>query len=87
MEETALINSEEEDLIRLFSRVDRICNAAYENDVPLFIDAEESWIQNTIDNVVRSMSRKYNKKRAIIYNTLQLYRHDRLEFMRKEIYV
>lgn len=85
LDEVSLMNSNDEDLKRLFSRVDRICNAAFENDVPLFIDAEESWIQNTIDNVVRSMSRKYNTKRAIVYNTLQLYRHDRLEFMQKEI--
>jgi proline dehydrogenase len=70
---------------KLKERLDQICNEAFTNDVPLFIDAEETWIQNTIDRLVLEMSRKYNGKRAIIYNTVQLYRHDRLAFMEKEI--
>lgn len=69
----------------LVERIDSICKAAYENDVPLFIDAEETWIQETIDRIVHQMSIKYNKERAIIYNTIQLYRHDRLEFFKNEI--
>ena len=70
---------------KLVERVDRICGEAFKNDVPLFIDAEETWIQNTIDRIVLDMSRKYNAERAIVFNTVQLYRHDRLEFMKKEI--
>jgi proline dehydrogenase len=83
--ENEVISSENESVQRLIQRIDKICNAAYTADVPLFIDAEESWIQNTIDNIVRHMSRKYNSKRAIVFNTIQLYRHDRLAFMRSEI--
>jgi len=70
---------------KLVERIDSICKAAYDNDVPLFIDAEETWIQETIDRIVIQMSKKYNKEKAIVYNTIQLYRHDRLEFFRKDI--
>ncbi|MDX2360425.1 MAG: proline dehydrogenase family protein [Crocinitomicaceae bacterium] len=69
----------------MVNRVDRICGEAHKMNVPIFIDAEETWIQNTIDRVVYQMSVKYNKERAIVYNTVQLYRHDRLAFMQTEI--
>ena len=76
---------ESERYSKLIERVDRICCEAFKNDVPIFIDAEETWIQNTIDRVVLEMCRKYNKNRAIVYNTIQLYRHDRLAYMKEEI--
>lgn len=69
----------------LLQRIDKICFEASEARVPIFIDAEESWIQDTIDRIVRDMSRKYNKERAIVYNTLQMYRHDRLAYMKSEL--
>jgi proline dehydrogenase len=67
------------------SRIDKICSAAHYNNVPVFIDAEETWIQDTIDRISIEMMRKYNKDRAIVYNTLQMYRHDRLAYLEKEI--
>lgn len=67
---------------RIFDRIERICKSGFENSVPVFIDAEESWIQNTIDRIVVEMSVKYNKEKAIVFNTLQMYRHDRLEYMK-----
>ncbi|MBB78380.1 MAG: proline dehydrogenase [Crocinitomicaceae bacterium] len=70
---------------KLNARIDLICKAAYNANVPVFIDAEESWIQNSIDNLVKEMSIKYNKNRAIIFNTVQLYRHDKLSFVKNEI--
>lgn len=69
----------------IIDRVNAICQAAYEGNVPVFIDAEESWIQDTIDRIALDMMRKYNKDRAIVFNTLQMYRHDRLEYLKKEI--
>lgn len=69
----------------IVSRVEQICLAAHEDAVPLFIDAEETWIQDTIDRITRDMMRKYNTARAIVYNTLQMYRHDRLSFLQREI--
>lgn len=70
---------------QVWDRVNRIAAAAHDYQVPLFIDAEETWIQNTIDLLAYEMSVQYNKERAIVYNTVQMYRHDRLEFVKKEI--
>ena len=58
--------------------LNEICALAYELNVRLFIDAEESWIQTTIDQLTYEMMAKYNHKTAIIYNTFQMYRHDML---------
>jgi proline dehydrogenase len=66
-------------------RVNRICKEAFEADVPVFIDAEESWIQDVIDRITHEMMLKYNKERAIVFNTIQMYRHDRLAFLKESI--
>jgi proline dehydrogenase len=63
-------------------RFDTICKAAYELDVPLFIDAEDSWIQNTIDQLFEKMMVKYNKEKVVIYTTIQFYRWDRLDYLK-----
>lgn len=68
---------------RIHKRVADICHFAYEIGQPLFIDAEESWIQDAIDRMVTDMMEKYNKERPIIFNTIQLYRRDRLEFLKQ----
>jgi proline dehydrogenase len=65
------------------SRVAEICDTAYKLEQPIFIDAEESWIQDAIDALAMEMMQLYNRKEAIVYNTIQLYRHDRLEFLKK----
>jgi len=69
----------------LENRIKEICQATYNNKVPLFIDAEESWIQEAIDEIVLKMMQKFNKEKAVIFNTLQMYRNDRLAYL-KEIY-
>ena len=63
-------------------RFDTICKAAYELDVPLFIDAEDSWIQNTIDRLCEKMMVKYNTEKVVIYTTIQCYRWDRLDYLK-----
>ena len=63
------------------NRIERICAAAHSAMIPVFIDAEESWIQAIIDTWSLEMMQKYNLEKAIVYNTLQMYRHDRLEFL------
>jgi proline dehydrogenase len=68
---------------KVIGRIDSICKAAFENNVRLFIDAEETWIQIAIDNLATQMMQKYNKEKAIVFNTLQLYRHDRLAFLKE----
>lgn len=59
-------------------RVLAICEMAHSEGVPVMIDAEESWIQKTIDNLALNMMRFFNKEKGIVYNTYQLYRHDKL---------
>ncbi|OED44004.1 proline dehydrogenase [Flavobacteriaceae bacterium (ex Bugula neritina AB1)] len=78
-----LTQEEEEEWKRIEERFDKVCKKAYECDVPLLIDGEESWMQDAADDLVTKMMRTYNKEKAIVYNTLQLYRHDRLEYLKK----
>lgn len=77
-----LSNSEQTEFDKVKERVERICRKAFEHKVRIFIDAEETWIQDTIDGLAREMMLKFNKEKAIVYNTIQLYRHDRLEFLK-----
>lgn len=65
----------------LLKRIDAIAYSAAEKGVSVFVDAEESWIQDGIDHVVNIMMKRYNRTRAVIYNTFQMYRHDRLQFL------
>src|SRR5690554_4449243 len=76
---------ERAEFARVVDRINDICAHAHKSDCPIFIDAEESWIQNTIDRVVEAMMAKYNQEKCIVYNTLQMYRHDRLEYLRNGI--
>ncbi len=64
------------------ARVIRICEEAAIVGQMLFIDAEESWIQPAIDELAEYMMQKFNTEKALIFNTIQLYRHDRLEFLK-----
>jgi proline dehydrogenase len=67
---------------RLHDRVNEICEFAYSIKQPIFIDAEESWIQDAIDRLATSMMEKFNLEQPIVYNTFQLYRTDRLQFLK-----
>lgn len=55
-------------------RIDKICGKGYSYNIPVLIDAEETWVQDTIDSLAYSMMEKYNKQRAIVFNTFQMYR-------------
>lgn len=81
--EQELSAQEKADYSKALARVNAICKAAHEANVPLFIDAEDSWFQDAIDRMVNAMMAMYNKEKAIIFNTLQMYRHDRLAFLKK----
>lgn len=65
-------------------RIKRICKKAYQNKTKLVIDAEHSWIQEPIDDVIREMMELYNKEEPIIYNTYQLYRQDKLASLKAD---
>ena len=82
-EGTALSNDEQSEWNRVGDRFDTVCKAAFDKDVALLIDGEESWMQDAADNLVEKMMRKYNQQKAIVFNTLQLYRWDRLDYLKK----
>jgi proline dehydrogenase len=81
-ENALLTDAEKMEFADVARRVEKICAKAFEVNTPVFIDAEETWIQNTIDRLAMAMMRKFNQERAIVYNTVQMYRHDRLEFLK-----
>ncbi len=80
-----LLPAEKQEYARVVHRFKAICERAYTNDVPVYVDAEESWIQPAIDRLVESMMRQYNSKRAIVFTTLQMYRHDKYDHLVKLI--
>ncbi|CAM3619741.1 proline dehydrogenase family protein [Zobellia roscoffensis] len=79
----SLTDKEEAEWQRVVVRFDRTCKKAYDLDVSLLIDAEESWMQQAADQLVEEMMRKYNKKKAVVFNTLQMYRWDRLDYLKQ----
>ena len=66
-------------------RIKSCCKHAASQNVRIFIDAEESWIQPIIDEIAESLMEKFNKEKTIIYTTLQMYRKDRLKYLNKLI--
>jgi proline dehydrogenase len=76
-----LTNDEAIELNKVKNRIDSICSAAKNKNVPVFIDAEETWVQDIIDQWAFDMMLLYNKEKCIVYNTIQMYRHDRLFFL------
>jgi len=80
---TQLSEKDQSEWDRVVQRVLQICQAAYDADQRIFIDAEDSWIQDAIDALCHDMMEKFNQQAPIVYNTIQLYRHDRLEFLKK----
>ena len=79
-----LNNSEQVEFEKIRHRVNKICALAHERDVRVMIDAEESWIQHSIDAWALEMMRRYNQDKAIVYNTYQLYRNDKLESLKAD---
>lgn len=78
-----LSETEKEEWNRVLARFEKVCKTAYEKDVALLIDAEESWMQDAADEIVANMMQQYNKEKAIVFNTLQMYRWDRLDYLKK----
>ena len=77
-----LNESEEIQYDKVKERFNKICHLAYIKKVKILVDAEESWIQDAIDQLVLNMMIKYNKEKPIVYNTSQMYRHDRLNYLK-----
>lgn len=76
-----LTPDEEEEWKRVQQRVENICEAAYQNDISVLADGEETWMQGAADDLIESMMRKYNQKKVIVFNSLQCYRWDRLQYL------
>ncbi len=79
-----LSKDEQAEFEKICHRVNKIAALAYERDVRVMIDAEESWIQDSIDQLAIEMMRRYNQDRAIVYNTYQHYRNDKLESLQAD---
>jgi proline dehydrogenase len=80
-----LTSPEKKEFDRIKKRFEKLCAAAEKNGVPLYVDAEESWIQEPLDGMVEEMMAKYNKKQCIVFNTFQIYRWDRLSYLQRQI--
>ena len=76
---------EKSEWIRVVERYHTVCKAAVAKDVPLLIDAEESWMQDAADNLIEELMETYNTEKAIVFNTLQMYRHDRMDYLKDYI--
>ncbi|SEL34426.1 proline dehydrogenase family protein [Parapedobacter koreensis] len=72
---------------RVKQRVERICQTCFDNGVKVLIDAEHSWIQDAIDDIALDMMRRYNRNAPVVYNTYQLYRHDKLASLQADYYL
>jgi proline dehydrogenase len=78
-----LNDKEQAEWNRVVNRFDKTCKKAHDLNVSLLIDAEESWMQGAADRLVEEMMRKYNKEKTIVFNTVQMYRWDRMDYMKK----
>jgi len=79
------LTAEEEEETQLFrDRINRLCRTAYEHNVRIMVDAEDVCYQTFIDEVVMEMMERYNRQKAIVYNTFQMYRTDRMDALKKD---
>tara|TARA_B100001750_G_C15382293_1_gene533101 strand:- start:242 stop:1042 length:801 start_codon:yes stop_codon:yes gene_type:complete len=82
-ENEALSDVEQKEWERIQERFDKACKKAKECDIRLLIDAEESWMQGAVDDLVLRMMQKYNTEYPVVYTTLQCYRWDRLNYLKE----
>ena len=80
-----LTSSEKEEWNRVVNRYEEVCKMAHEKNVVIMIDAEETWIQDAVDQLVNEMKSRYNREKAIVWNTIQMYRTGRLEYLAKDL--
>ena len=81
-EEKELTIAEQEEWSRVVVRFHKVCKVALKNDVPLLIDSEESWMQKAADKLIEELMEIYNTEKAIVFNTLQMYKHDRMDYLK-----
>lgn len=80
---TEVLNEKEkEEWDRVVKRMERICETAAAKNIGVLIDAEETWIQDPVDAITMQMMERFNQGKVRVFNTIQLYRHDRLQFLK-----
>ena len=80
-----LTESQKEEWARVVKRFDEVCQLCYENNKKVMVDAEESWMQDAADHLVEEMMEKYNREKPIVWNTIQMYRTGRIEYMQENL--
>ena len=80
-----LTTTQKEEWNRVVQRFDEVCKLCWENDKKVMVDAEESWMQDAADQLCEQMMEKYNQEKPIVWNTIQMYRTNRLEYMQKNL--
>lgn len=79
----SLTETEKAEWARVVGRYETVCKKAHDLEVSLLIDAEESWMQDAADNLAEDMMQKFNKEKPFIFNTLQMYRWDRMDYLKR----
>jgi len=80
-----LTSSQKSEWERVVKRYDEVCKMCFDHDKKVMIDAEETWMQDAADHLVEEMMEKYNQEKPIVWNTLQMYRTGRLEYMQENL--
>lgn len=78
-----LNDAEQQEWQRIFNRIDKICSAASAGNIMVLVDAEETWIQNPVNELTDAMMLRYNKQKAIVYNTFQMYTTGALPYLQE----
>jgi proline dehydrogenase len=82
-ENKELTTPETDEWLRIKERFNLVCGFGKSNNIKILIDAEESWIQKAVDDLILEMMNLYNKESVVVYNTLQTYRWDRLNYLKQ----
>ena len=80
-----LTTSQKEEWERVVRRFDEVCQLCFDNNKKVMVDAEESWMQDAADDLVEKMMEKYNQEQPIVWNTIQMYRTMRIEYMQENL--
>jgi len=80
-----LTEAEQSEYTRIFNRINAVCQAANDNNIMVLVDAEESWIQNPVDDLTNAMMERYNKTKVVVFNTFQHYAHSRIGYLKKSV--
>lgn len=80
-----LTESQKEEWARVVKRFDEVCQLCHQNHKKVMVDAEESWMQDAADHLVEEMMEKYNREKPIVWNTIQMYRTGRIEYMQENL--